>query len=173
MGYSLRTALRAVNADAVVTVAELVPSIVTWNRDVFGHLAGHPLRDTRVRVREEDVGLVIAEKPAAFDAILLDVDNGPDGLTRDANDQLYSRKGLARARQALTPGGVLGIWSSSQDDAFVKRMQQSDFDVDQIMARSRGTRGSRHTIWLATPKVRGVASPPSRHAPPTRSTTKR
>jgi spermidine synthase len=153
MGYSLRSALTQLQADAEVTVAELVPAIVRWNRELFGHLAQHPIMDPRVRVREDDVARLIAERAAAYDAILLDVDNGPDGLTRAANDKIYSRAGLSSARRALTPRGVLGVWSSSPDDAFVRRLRQTDFDVDQITVRARGKHGgSRHIIWLATPR---------------------
>ena len=151
MGYSLRSALQAVGPDARVVVAELVPAVVRWNREHFGHLADHPLRDRRVGVREDDVGAVIAEQKAAYDAILLDVDNGPNGLTRSENDALYGYAGLARAKAALRPSGVLGIWSAAADRAFVKRLRRAGFDVDEIAIKSRqGNRGARHTLWLAT-----------------------
>ena len=151
MGYSLRSALQAVGPDARVVVAELVPAVVRWNREHFGHLADHPLRDRRVGVREDDVGAVIAEQKAAYDAILLDVDNGPNGLTRSENDALYGDAGLARAKAALRPSGVLGIWSAAADRAFVKRLRRAGFDVDEIAIKSRqGNRGARHTLWLAT-----------------------
>jgi spermidine synthase len=161
MGYSLRTALACVGPDAEVVVAELVPALVTWNRDVFGHLADHPLRDSRVTVREEDVSKVIADGRRSYDAILLDVDNGPEGLTRKSNDKIYARNGLQSARAALRKGGVFGVWSSSPDRAFVKRLQQAEFEVDEIMVRARGERGgARHTIWLSTPRLRPAAPPP-------------
>jgi len=151
MGYSLRAALAALGPDAEVVVAELVPAIVSWNREVFGHLAGHPLRDPRVSVRELDVGRVIAERARAYDAILLDVDNGPDGLTRRSNAGLYDRRGLSDTRAALREGGVLGVWSSGPDRAFVRRLQQADFAVEERSVRGRGPgRGARYTIWLAT-----------------------
>jgi spermidine synthase len=157
MGYSLRTALAALGPDAEVVVAELVPAVVTWNREQLGHLAGHPLRDPRVRLREADVARVIAEQRSAYDAILLDVDNGPDGLTRKGNDRLYGATGLARARDALRPRGVLGVWSQGPDDAFVRRMQRANLEVEQINVTARGHgRGARHTIWLAkTKQARG------------------
>jgi spermidine synthase len=153
MGYSLRSALTALGPDAKVVVAELVPAVVRWNREHFGHLANHPLRDRRVVVREDDVGAVMAEQRASFDAILLDVDNGPNGLTRLENDSLYGDTGLLRAMAALRPKGVLGVWSAGADRGFVKRLRKAGFDVDEIPNRSRGGgRGSRHTLWLATPR---------------------
>jgi spermidine synthase len=157
MGYSLRSALSALDADAEVVVAELVPAVVTWNREHFGHLAGHPLSDPRVTLREADVAQVLKESRAAYDAVLLDVDNGPDGLTRKGNDRLYSAAGLACARAALRPRGVLGIWSQGPDDAFVRRMQRADLVVEQINVTARGHgRGARHTIWIAqTKQARG------------------
>lgn len=152
MGYSLRTALAGLRDDAEVVIAEIVPAVVKWNREVFGHLAGHPLRDPRVTVREQDVGLVIRSAKSDYDAILLDVDNGPEGLTRQANDGLYARAGLRAARVALKPGGVLGIWSCGQNRAFVQRLRESEFAVDEIAVRARGRgKGARHTIWLAVP----------------------
>ena len=132
MGYSLRSALTALGPDAQVVVAELVPAVVRWNREQFGHLANHPLRDKRVVVRESDVGEVIAERSAAFDAILLDVDNGPNGLTRAENDRLYGDAGLRRSREALRPGGVLGVWSAGQDRGFARRMKRAGFAVDEV-----------------------------------------
>jgi spermidine synthase len=154
MGYSLKTALAELRPDAEVVVAELVPALVTWNRELLGHLAGHPLRDRRVKVREEDVARVIAERKRAYDAILLDVDNGPEGLTRKANDKIYARNGLLAARAALREGGVLGVWSSSPDRAFVRRLNQAEFEVEEVMVRARGKgQGARHTIWLAAARA--------------------
>jgi spermidine synthase len=153
MGYSLRTALAGLALDAEVVVAELVPAVVRWNRDFFGHLADHPLRDTRVSVREQDVARVIREAPAAFDAILLDVDNGPDALIRKGNDWIYSRPGLLAARAALRPEGVLGVWSSTPEPAFVQRMRRAEFEVEEVAVRARGKgQGARHTIWLSVPR---------------------
>jgi len=153
MGYSLRTALQQLQSDAEVVVAELVPEIVKWNKELLGHLAEHPLRDGRVQVREDDVARVIAERPAAFDAILLDVDNGPEGLTRESNSKIYSQAGLRSVRRALTAGGVLGVWSAAYDDNFVRRLRQTDFDVEQIGVRARGKHGgARLVIWRATPR---------------------
>jgi spermidine synthase len=159
MGYSLRKALATLSTDADVVVAELVPAIVTWNREVLGHLATHPLRDRRVSVRQEDVARVIGERKSAYDAILLDVDNGPEGLTRKANDKLYAHNGLMAARSALRPGGVFGVWSSSPDQAFVRRLRAAEFETDEIKVRARDNgKGARHTIWLSVaraPKSQG------------------
>jgi spermidine synthase len=153
MGYSTRTALAGLRDDAEVVIAELVPAVVKWNREFLGHLAGHPLRDHRVTVRQQDVGLVIRGAKSDYDAILLDVDNGPAGLTRKANDGLYARAGLRAARLALRPRGVLGIWSSGPDRAFVQRLRESEFDVEEIAVRTRGRgKGGRHIIWLAVPR---------------------
>jgi spermidine synthase len=151
MGYSLVTALNNLGPDAEVVIAELVPGLVQWNRDVFGHLAGHPLGDRRTTLREADVGTVIREQTRAYDAILLDVDNGPNGLTRRANDWLYSDAGITLARDALRPDGVLGYWSASPDRAFVKRLHRASLLVEEleVRAQNRG-RGARITLWLAT-----------------------
>jgi spermidine synthase len=152
MGFALATALDNVAADAQVVVAELVPGVIRWNREIFGHLAGHPLRDRRVQMREMDVARVIREGRAGFDAVLLDVDNGPDGLTRRSNGWLYSDAGIASCRAALRPSGVLGIWSAGPDRAFVRRLNRGNFSVDEVEVGSRSKhRGARHTLWFATP----------------------
>jgi len=155
MGFALATALAALQRDAQVVVAELVPQVVTWNRDLLGHLAGHPLRDPRVVMREGDVGEVIAERKGAYDAILLDVDNGPEGLTRKQNDRLYGKAGLAAARAALRDRGVLGVWSSGPRPAFARALRTARFEVEEVTFGARGGgRGARHVIWLATPRAR-------------------
>jgi spermidine synthase len=155
MGFSLATALDELEADAEVVVAELVASVVAWNRDRLGHLAGHPLRDPRVMVRESDVARVIDERADAYDAILLDVDNGPEAMTRPENDWLYGGAGLASARKALRPAGVLGVWSAGPDRGFVRRMHAAGFAVKEVTVTARGHgRGARHVIWLATPERR-------------------
>lgn len=149
MGYALATALGGVRDDAEVVVAELVPSVIEWNRTLLGELAGHPLRDPRVTLRQEDVARVLREPSAAYDAILLDVDNGPEGLTRRANDWLYTPAGLAAARSALRANGVLGVWSARPDPAFARRMRAARFTVDEIVVTSRGARkGAQHVLWL-------------------------
>ncbi|MBS3648029.1 hypothetical protein KEU06_05215 [Pseudaminobacter sp. 19-2017] len=150
MGFTLRAALSALGADAHVTVAELVPSVVAWARGPMAEVFGDCLDDPRVTIRETDVGLLIKSASATYDAILLDVDNGPEGLTREANDALYSLAGLHRARAALRPGGVLSVWSSGPDRSFTNRLRQAGFSTEEVKARAGGKRGARHVIWLAT-----------------------
>ncbi len=151
MGFTLRSALAALGADAQVTVAELVPEIIEWARGPMVDLAAGCLDDPRVRLIERDVVAVIAEAVATYDAILLDVDNGPDGLTRNGNDRLYSMKGLAAAKAALKPGGILAVWSAAPDNAFAKRLSAAGFGVEEIAVRARSNgKGPRHVIWFAT-----------------------
>ncbi len=152
MGYTLAAALQQLGPAAEVVVAELVPAVVAWNRDLLAELAGAPLSDARVTIHEGDVARLIRSRSLAYDAILLDVDNGPEGLTRKENDGLYSSAGLAAARQALTPGGVLGVWSISPDQRFSKKLQQAGFEVQEVRVRARRRRGGRHMIWLAAPR---------------------
>lgn len=149
MGYTTAAALRRLGADARVTVAELVPAVVEWNRGPLSDLAGHPLQDSRVTVREIDVARVLKVEKQVYDAILLDVDNGPEAMTRTGNQWLYSREGLDAAFGALRPGGVLAVWSAGPDRAFSKRLEQAGFTVDEVRVRARGPdKGERHTIWL-------------------------
>lgn len=150
MGFTLRAALNSLSADARITVAELVPEVVAWAKgpmtEVFAGCLDHP----RVSLHTGDVGELIRGSERAWGAILLDVDNGPDGLTRQANDTLYSAKGLAYALRALTPGGVFSVWSSAPDPAFTRRLKQAGFQVAEVPTRaSRKKRGARHMIWLA------------------------
>ncbi len=151
MGYTLRAALQGLSSDGKVVVAELVPAVVAWNRGPLAELAGNPLKDSRVMVRELDVAQIMREKQHAYDAIMLDVDNGPEGLTRKGNDWLYGLSGLKVAYDALRPGGVLAVWSAGTNDAFVKRLRKTGFTVDEVPVRARGARGgARYTIWFAT-----------------------
>jgi spermidine synthase len=151
MGFTLRAALAALPPSAEVVVAELVPAVVAWARGPMAELFAGCLQDKRVTVREADVAHVIKAARGVYDAILLDVDNGPGGLNRDANDGLYSGAGLNAAAQALKPGGVLAVWSATQDSAFVNRLSRSGYDVEEKQVRSTGgKRGARHVIWLAT-----------------------
>ncbi len=150
MGYTLAAALAHSKPDSLVAVSELIPAVVSWNRKHMGHLAGMPLEDSRVTVMEEDVVAVIRKEKSAWDAILLDVDNGPDGLTRKANDRLYGRSGLKKSFWALRPGGSLAIWSSDGDEAFTRRLKQSGFRTKAVTVGARKSgKGGRHTIWLA------------------------
>jgi spermidine synthase len=150
MGYTLAAALRGLGAEGSVTVAELVPTVVAWNRGPLSALAGNPLQDGRVTLQEADVAQVLRAARQAYDAVLLDVDNGPEGLARKENDWLYARPGLEAAHTALRPGGVLGVWSAAPNQVFAQRLRRVGFTVDEahIPARSSG-KGRRHTIWLA------------------------
>lgn len=151
MGFTLRAALSALGPEASLTVAELVPEIIAWAKGPMAELAAGCLDDPRVRLIEADVSASIAESRRSWDAILLDVDNGPDGLTRKGNDRLYSREGLKAAEAALRPGGVLAIWSAAPDPAFTKRLRDAGFAVEEVAVRARHNgKGPRHVIWLAT-----------------------
>jgi len=151
MGFTLRAALERLPGDAEVVVAELVPGIVEWARGPMASLHGGSLDDRRVRILVEDVARTIGGARRAWDAILLDVDNGPEGLTIEANDGLYAAEGLAAAREALRPGGVLAIWSAHPDPGFVARLRRAKFAVEEKVVRSGpgGKKGARHLIWLA------------------------
>ena len=149
MGFTLRAALAVLGTNARVTVAELVPKIVDWARGPMAALTDGCLDDPRVKVVFDDVGRVIADGQNAYDAILLDVDNGPDGLTRVGNDSLYSMRGLDSARQALRPGGILAVWSAAPDAPFARRMRDSGFQVEEVAVRARQNgKGPRHVIWF-------------------------
>lgn len=153
MGFTLASALSQLNSRARVVVAELVPAVVAWNREHLASLSGRPLQDERVTVCEVDVAQILKKERGAYDAILLDVDNGPESLTRKSNDWLYSRNGLDVSFAALRPAGVLAVWSSAPDEAFIKRLRQSGFEVEEVRVRSKGRHGgTRHTIWIAKKK---------------------
>lgn len=150
MGFTLRAALARLAPDARITLAELVPEIIDWARGPMATLTAGCLDDPRVRLVAGDVAAAIAAARRSYDAILLDVDNGPDGLTRAANDQIYSMSGLALAKAALKPGGVLAIWSAAPDPAFSKRLKSCGFKVEEVTVRARSNgKGPRHTIWFA------------------------
>lgn len=150
MGFTLRAALGEVAADAHILVAELVPAVLDWARGPMAELTAGCLDDPRVIAQAGDVGNVMASKPGAFDAIILDVDNGPNGFSRDANDKLYDARGLAAARKALRPKGILAVWSAAPDDAFTRRLGSAGFAVETVKARANEGRGGWHTIWIAT-----------------------
>ncbi|UVK41951.1 hypothetical protein BPNPMPFG_003564 [Mesorhizobium sp. AR07] len=150
MGFTLRAALAELGNDASIVVAELVPAVVAWARGPMTDLFGGCLDDPRVTVAETDVGRLIRSEPAAWDAILLDVDNGPEGIVHKSNDALYSLPGLGAARTALKPGGVLAVWSQAHDSGFARRLKQTGFVVEEVNTRANGKRGARHVIWIAT-----------------------
>jgi spermidine synthase len=151
MGFTLRAALGVFGSKAQSVQAELVPAVVAWARGPMAEIFGDSLGDPRVNIREGDVAEIIRSHRGAFDAILLDVDNGPEGLTRKGNDALYSSAGLKAAHTALQPGGVLAVWSSGPNPAFAKRLRSAGFDVNEVNIRATGRGGgARHVIWIAT-----------------------
>ena len=150
MGFTLRAALRALGPNAKIAVAELVPGIIEWARGPMAELAAGCLDDPRVELILGDVSKAIGASPRRYDAILLDVDNGPDGLTREANEGLYSAAGLATAKAALRPGGILAIWSAAPDARFTRRLAAAGFQVEEVGVRARSNgKGPRHVIWFA------------------------
>lgn len=158
MGFTLRAAQAILPPDARITVAELVPAVVAWARGPMAEVHGESLSDPRLTIREADVGRLLDDENR-YDAILLDVDNGPEGLTRDSNDGLYTARGLRRALRALRTGGVLAVWSSHTSAPFTKRLVAAGFKVEEERVRSRGSKGGeRHHIWLAS-KPRAPQAP--------------
>lgn len=150
MGFTLRAALADLGPSARVTVAELVPEIIDWARGPMAALTAGCLDDPRVQLVSGDVAAAIGAARNGYDAILLDVDNGPDGLTRTANDQIYASRGLAAAKAALKPNGILAIWSAAPDTAFSRRLKQAGFAVEEASVRARSNgKGARHVIWFA------------------------
>jgi len=148
IGFTLEAALQHSSADAHITVSELMPAVVRWNREYMGAVAGFPLDDKRVHVIEQDVGKVMKEHINGYDAIMLDVDNGPNAFTREDNDSLYNLRGLNIIYDALKPGGVLTLWSATDDTAFTQRMMKVGFDTTQQRVRAHKSHsGYRHTIW--------------------------
>jgi spermidine synthase len=150
MGFTLRAALAELGPDARIIVAELVPAVVRWARTHVAEVFGGSLDDPRVEIREADVRSLIVPSRAAYDAILLDVDNGPEGLTRKDNDRLYDFPGLGAAHRALRPGGVLALWSSGPDKDFSERLRNTGLSVEEVGVRAKGARGGRHVVWIAT-----------------------
>jgi len=157
MGFTLRAALAALGQGAQVTVAELVPAVIEWASGPLAQIFQGSLDDPRVTVRIADVSALIGEAESLYEAILLDVDNGPDGLTQTANDRLYDANGLAAARKALRPGGVLAIWSAAPDPQFAKRLREGAFAVEEIAVRAHGGGGARHILWFAIKTARSAS----------------
>ena len=155
VGFTLRAALDALPQDAAIVVSELVPAVVAWAKGPLAGIFGASLSDPRVSIEEKDVATVIAAASAEYDAILLDVDNGPEGLTRKDNDKLYDQQGLRTTRAALRPRGILAVWSSGPDPRFTKRLATSGFDVEEVKTRANGPRGGPwHMIWIAAKPAR-------------------
>jgi spermidine synthase len=149
MGFTLRAALAELTAEARIVVAELMPAVVAWARGPLAHLFRESLADPRVTIREADVGDLIRSHRSTFDAILLDVDNGPDGLVRETNGALYDMGGLRASYTALRPRGILAVWSSGPDRNFAQRLQKTGFTVEEVRTRANGKGGARHVIWKA------------------------
>lgn len=154
LGFTLRAALRQLGQGGRVTVAEIVPEILDWARGPLAELTGETLDDPRAKIELCDVAALIDDAvdgtSPRYDAILLDVDNGPDGIVRDGNERLYTRTGIARARDALTPGGLLAVWSAAPDPKFARRLKDAGLEVEERTVRARpGNKGPRHTIWFA------------------------
>lgn len=149
MGFTLAAALRQLGANAEVVVVELVPEVVGWNRGPLGEHAGQPLHDKRATLREGDVVKVLKSERQAYDAILLDVDNGPEGLSRKKNDWLYTLEGLSASYEALRPRGILAVWSAGPDRRFTERQRKVGFHVKQTRVRAHNNKGDLHTIWFA------------------------
>ena len=150
MGFTLRAVLDVLPAAAHVVVAELVPAVVEWNRTILGDLAGHPLNDPRVRIETADVTSVLRANTAGFDAVLLDVDNGPAALTVSSNASLYDGRGVTVTRDALRPGGILALWSARNDRRYERRLRETGFTVRREQVRGHANRGSRFTVVIAT-----------------------
>ena len=150
MGFTLRAVLDAVPKSAKIMVAEILPAVIAWNHNELAHLAGSPLDDPRVAVVDRDVAEIIAAAPSAFDAVLLDVDNGPAALTVTVNERLYGPSGLATIHRCLRPDGVLGVWSADPDKAFERRLAKAGFKVStETVPARRGGKGPKHTIFIA------------------------
>jgi spermidine synthase len=149
MGYTLAAALKAVNADSQVTVAELVPEVVEWNKGPLGNCAGNPLQDQRTNLKVGDVKELLTSRQPTFDAILLDVDNGPKGLTHSDNNWIYSEDGLKDIYDILNPNGMLAIWSAGPDYLFTVRLKKIGFRVDTRLVQARPGKGTKHSIFLA------------------------
>lgn len=148
LGYTLRAALDEVGPRATVVLCELMEAVVTWNRGPVAHLAGRPLDDPRVQVEVGDIVAYLRSRPAPFDALLLDVDCGPDSFTTQGNVRLYDREGLALLRQLLRPGGTLVVWSEYELPPFVKALRHAGFEAQVVRTRERGDRGARHTLYV-------------------------
>ncbi|HEY9200157.1 MAG TPA: MnmC family methyltransferase [Gammaproteobacteria bacterium] len=149
MGFTLAAALKATSPGSSVVVAELVPEVIEWNKGPLGECAGRPLDDSRVTVHLGDVAELFKTGKATYDAVLLDVDNGPESFTHTDNNKLYSAESLQAIQQTLKPGGVLAIWSAWHDPAFSRHLQKAGFKVETRPVRAHKGKGSRHTIYLA------------------------
>jgi len=150
MGFTLTAALKSLGESAQVTVAELIPEVVEWNKGPLGALNDFPVNDKRTQIHVGDVGDVLRQSAGMFDAILLDVDNGPEGHTAETNQWIYTPAGLKAAKEALKPGGIVSYWSAGADSAFTNRLRKAGFTVKPVTVRAHTNgKGARHVIWLA------------------------
>jgi len=150
MGFTLASALQHIGKNGQVVVAELVPGVIEWNRGPLGEKAGMPILDPRAEVRCADVAEVIKSEPLGFDAIMLDVDNGPEGLTHTGNNWLYSMAGLHACHRALRPAGILAVWSASADRKFAEKVSKAGFKVEEVQVYAHGNKGTKHTLWIGS-----------------------
>ena len=162
LGFTLATTLKCTYPEAIVTVAELLPAVVTWNHGPIGHLAGHPLKDPRVVIKETDVTKLVKADQQAYEAILLDIDNGPTPITLNSNRWLYTLDGIRVLFAALVPGGILAVWSAGPEPEFALDLQKAGFVVEEKRVKSRGNKGANHVIWLAMRPKKPL--PPQRRA---------
>lgn len=150
MGFTLAAVLSCVGEKAQVTVAELIPEVVEWNKGPLGARSGRPLDDPRTRVYVGDVASLLKDEHSRYDVIALDVDNGPEGMTKSSNSWLYTTAGIAAAQNSLKPGGIVAYWSAGPDPKFHERLRRCGFLVDEVMVRAHANKGARHVIWLAS-----------------------
>lgn len=164
LGFTLRAALGALRADAEVVVAELVPEVIAWNADPAYDISVAAVRDPRVRIVQQDVIDVLRGHPAAFDAIMLDTDNGPAGMLLSESARLYAARGVATTTAALRPGGTIAYWSVGDDPRFLQALQRASLDVETLHVRAHDTTGPMHTIYVARPRATSREAPPGRRA---------
>ena len=153
LGFTLRATLPIMRADAEVVVAELVPEVIAWNADPAYELSADAMRDPRVRVLQADVVDVLRSEPAAFDAIMLDTDNGPSGMLMSESVRLYAAHGVSDTVRALRPGGTIAYWSVGDDPRFAGALRHAGLAVETLRVRAHDTAGPMHTIYVATPRA--------------------
>ena len=166
LGFTLATTLKCTYPEAQVVVAELLPAVVVWNKGPLGHLAGNPLNDPRVVVKETDVTKLVKAEQQAYEAILLDIDNGPTPITLNSNRWLYTLDGIRVLFAALRPGGILGVWSAGPEAEFALDLEKAGFVVEEKRVKSRGNKGANHVIFLAQRPLKPMVSQRRKSAAP-------